>query len=44
MAKYQNKKSNLGKSRFFNLFKDLPKESQLNLIKILSNIEKEVRL
>jgi len=44
MAKYQNKKSNVTKSRFLQIFGDLPKGSQEKLIESLSKIQKEVSL
>ena len=44
MAQYQNKKSELTKSRFKEIFGDLPKESQIKLIECLSKIQKGARL
>ena len=44
MAKYQNKKNELGRRRFFEIFGDLSKEDQLKLIENLSKIEGVARL
>jgi len=44
MASYQNKKSELARRRFLEMFGNLSEESQLNLIEKLSKIETVVRL
>ncbi len=44
MAKYQNKKSELSKSRFKDIFGDLSEASQIKLIESLSKIQTRARL
>ena len=44
MAQYQDKKNDLARTRFFDLFGDLSEESQLKLIECLSKIQKVVRI
>ncbi len=44
MAKYQNKKSELSKHRFLEIFRDLSKETQIKLIDNISKIQKGARL
>lgn len=41
---YQTKKGELGRNRFFEIFGDLPKEEQLDLINKLSKIIRVARL
>ena len=44
MAKYQNKKRELSKSLFQQIFGDLSEETQIKLVETLSQIENVTRL
>lgn len=44
MAKYQERGSELGRKKFFEIFGDLPKADQFHLAEVLSKIMEVIRL